>query len=91
MQEITTLKLESAWPMSMHSLSHIALPFPKNDSLYGEINPEENPGLHLGNIAIRGERGVIQIPASAMLRLRWNPFYTYFEQRIFDFIGLKGQ
>ena len=24
-----------------------------------------------------------------MLRLRWNPFYPYFEKRIFDFVGLK--
>jgi hypothetical protein len=85
--EINTLKLDTAWPMAMHSLSHIALPFPKTDPLYGEIRPGEKPGLHLGNIAIRGERGVIKIPASAMLRLRWNPFYSYFEQRIFDFVG----
>ena len=86
--EINTLKLNSAWPSAMHSLSHIALPFPKTDLLYGEYNPEENPGLHLGDIAIRGERGVLQIPASAMLRLRWNPFYSYFEERTIHFIGL---
>jgi alpha-beta hydrolase superfamily lysophospholipase len=86
--EVNTVKLESAWPKAMHSLSHIALPFPKTDILYGEISPEEEPGLHLGNIAIRGERGVIQIPASSMLRLRWNPFYPYFEQQIFDFVSL---
>jgi alpha-beta hydrolase superfamily lysophospholipase len=85
--EINTLKLDTAWPRAMHSLSHIALPFPKSDVLYGEISPEDNPGLHLGDMAMRGERGVIQIPASAMLRLRWNPFYSYFEQRIFNFIG----
>jgi len=87
--EINTSKLDTGWPKAMHSLSHIALPFPKTDILYGEISPEEESGLHLGNIAIRGERGVIQIPASAMLRLRWNPFYSYLEERIFDFIGLE--
>jgi alpha-beta hydrolase superfamily lysophospholipase len=85
--EINTLKLETAWPRAIHSLSHIALPFPKTDPLYGEISPEEELELHLGNIAVRGERGVIKIPASDMLRLRWNPFYPYFEQRIFDFVG----
>ena len=87
---INTLKLETAWPRAMHSLSHIALPFPKTDPLYGEINPEKESGLHLGNIAVRGERGVIQIPASDMLRLRWNPFYPYLEQRIFDFVRLEN-
>jgi hypothetical protein len=49
----------------------------------------EDSGLHLGKIAMRGERGVLKIPASAMLRLRWNPFYEYYEKRIFDFIGLE--
>jgi alpha-beta hydrolase superfamily lysophospholipase len=87
--KIKTTKLETPWPPAMHSLSHIALPFPKTDQLYGEFNPEEGPELHLGNVAVRGERGVIKIPASAMLRLRWNPFYPYFEKRIFDFVGLK--
>ena len=84
---INTIELEAGWPMAMHSLSHIALPFPKTDLLYGEYNSEENPGLHLGSIAIRGERGVLQIPASAMLRLRWNPFYSYFEDRTIHFVG----
>jgi alpha-beta hydrolase superfamily lysophospholipase len=89
--ELNVSKLESSWPIAMHSLSHVALPFPKTDLLYGEFNSEESPDLHLGNLAVRGERGVIQIPASAMLRLRWNPFYSYFEQRVFDFAGFKEQ
>jgi len=89
--EINTLKLNTAWPRAIHSLSHIALPFPKSDVLYGEISLEDNPGLHLGDMAVRGERGVLQIPASAMLRLRWNPFYPYFEGRIFDFVRLEKQ
>jgi alpha-beta hydrolase superfamily lysophospholipase len=89
--EINTLKLDSAWPKAIHSLSHIALPFPKTDPLYGPISSEENPGVNLGDSAVLGERGVLQIPASAMLRLRWNPFYSYFEQRVFDFVGLENQ
>ncbi|NOQ67463.1 MAG: alpha/beta fold hydrolase [Desulfobacterales bacterium] len=90
-KNINVLKLDTAWPKAMHSMSHIALPFPKTDPLYGEFSPEENPGLHLGNISVRGERGVLQVPASAMLRLRWNPFYSYLEQRIFDFVRLGNQ
>ena len=86
-KNINPIELEAGWPSAMYSLSHIALPFPKTDLLYGEYNPEENPGLHLGNIAIRGERGVLQIPASAMLRLRWNPFYPYLEERTIHFVG----
>ena len=87
--EIETQPLEMAWPQGIHSLSHVALPFPANDPLYGENSSSENPGVHLGNVALRGERGVLTIPASAMLRLRWNPFYPYLEQRIFDFVRLE--
>ena len=87
--EAITLKLETAWPTGVHSLSHVALPFPTTDALYGDDPFEENPGIPLGDIAFLGERGVLKIPASAMLRLRWNPFYSYFEQRIFDFVGLN--
>ena len=77
-----------SWPRGVHSLSHVALPFPAADPLYGENSSKENPGVHLGNISLRGERGVLTIPAAAMLRLRWNPFYSYIEERIFNFIGL---
>jgi alpha-beta hydrolase superfamily lysophospholipase len=86
--EAITFKLETAWPTGVHSLSHVALPFPQTDALYGDDPFEENPGIPLGDIAFLGERGVLKIPASAMLRLRWNPFYSYFEQRLFDFVGL---
>jgi alpha-beta hydrolase superfamily lysophospholipase len=88
MADVSATQLDIAWPKAMHSLSHVALPFPKTDPLYGENSSEENPGAHLGNIAVQGEHGVLRIPASAMLRLRWNPFYSYLEQRIFDFVRL---
>ena len=85
---VNTLPLGSAWPGDTHSLSHVALPFPITDPLYGEISSGENPGVHLGNVALQGERGVLRVPASAMLRLRWNPFYSYLEKRVFDFVKL---
>jgi alpha-beta hydrolase superfamily lysophospholipase len=87
--EIETLPLGLDWPRGIHSLSHVALPFPQTDPLYGENRSMENPGVHLGNIALLGESNVLKIPAAAMLRLRWNPFYPYIEQRIFDFIRLE--
>jgi len=88
---IKDMPLGIAWPKDVHSLSHIALPFPPNDPLYGESNSDENPGMRLGNVALQGERGVLMVPAAAILRLRWNPFYPFVEQRIFDFVGLKKQ
>lgn len=83
-----TLGLE--WPKDVYSLSHVALPFPANDSLYGGQVNQTSPGVELGNIALRGERDVLQISPAAMLRLRWNPFYPYLEERTLDFLNLKN-
>ena len=38
--------------------------------------------------ALSGERGVLQIGASDMLRLRCNPFYSYLERRVIEFLKL---
>jgi len=77
-----------SWPDDLYSLAHVALPFPPQDTLYGGQPEDESPGIQLGDIALRGERGVLQIPAADMLRLRWNPFYPYVEGRVLEFLGL---
>ena len=81
-----TLALQ--WPPEMHSLSHVALPFPPDDPLYGISESVVSPGIALSKITLRGERGVIKIPATEMLRLKWNPFYDYLQQRVLTFLGL---
>ena len=79
-----------SWPEDLYSLAHVALPFPPQDPLYGGHPQGKSPGIELGDLALRGERGVLQIPASDMLRLRWNPFYLYVEGRVLEFLGLDG-
>jgi len=79
-----------SWPEDLYSLAHVALPFPAEDSLYGGRPEDEGSGLRLGQLALRGERGALQISASEMLRLRWNPFYPYVEKRVLEFLGLAG-
>jgi len=83
--ERSTRKLALSWPDSIYSLSHVALPFAESDSLYG--SQPEKEGLHIGLMSTRGERGVISIPAAEILRLRYNPFYSYLEQRTMGFIS----
>jgi alpha-beta hydrolase superfamily lysophospholipase len=74
------------WPASVISLSHVALPFPMDDPLYG-MHPYDSDGvLHLGNIAFLGERGLLKFPADWLLRLRHNPFYDFQERRALDWI-----
>ena len=49
-----------SYPRGFYSLSHVALPFPVSDSLYGaEPDPSENFGENLGTLAPRGERNVL--------------------------------
>lgn len=87
--ELSESELGLAWPDDVYSLSHVALPFPPSDPLYGGHPTQSSPGIHLSDIAFRGERGILQIPASDMLRLRWNPFYPYIEERVLTFLGLE--
>ncbi len=75
-----------AWPANVYSLSHVALPFPPEDSLYGS-GAEDEDGLHIGRLATKGERGILNISASEMLRMRYNPFYSNMQQRITDFLA----
>ncbi len=86
--KIAEIPLGLKWPRGIYSLSHVALPFPINDPLYGGSYSGGNPGIRLGNIELRGERGVLQISAADMLRLRWNPFYPYMERRLLEFVHL---
>jgi alpha-beta hydrolase superfamily lysophospholipase len=76
------------WPDGVHSLSHVALPFPREDPLYGVSDAVISPGIALSKISLNGERGVINIQASEMLRLKYNPFYPYLEQRILTFLQM---
>lgn len=76
------------WPHNLYSLAHVSLPFSENDPIYGYHPDADHSVLQLGNIALRGEKGVLQISGTEMMRLRWNPFYPYIESKVFDFFNL---
>ncbi len=86
--ERTTTPLGKSWPPDVVSLTHIALPFPPSDPLYGAFEPEDREQLYLGNLSMRGERGLLLISAAAQLRMRWNPFFEYLEERTLEFMAL---
>ena len=73
------------WPTDLYSLSHVALPFPVTDPLYGA--EPEGKGLHIGLVSPRGEVGILSVPARNLLRLRYNPFYPYLQQRVLSFLS----
>ncbi len=80
-----------AWPAGLFSLGHIALPFAEQDPLYGIGQYKNNPRIQLGNLGLRGERDMLQVPASDMLRIHWNPFYPYLERRALQHIFIDDE
>ncbi len=79
--------LDTPWPRGVVSLSHVALPFPPDDPLYGSEPPAQADQLYLGQIPLSGERGLLRISADWLLRLRHNPFYGYLEERTLDWLA----
>ncbi len=82
-----TEPLNAAWPRGVISLSHVALPIPPDDPLYGQrTSPYADQTLQLGQIDIQGERGLLKFSADWLLRLRYNPFYDYLESRVVEWV-----
>jgi alpha-beta hydrolase superfamily lysophospholipase len=72
-----------AYPREMYSLSHIALPFPAADSLYGGApQPPREFGISLGAAAPRGETGMLVMSLDSLARVSWNPFFASMIERI---------
>lgn len=81
--------LPYSWPADIYSLSHVAIPFPANDPIYGEVDQQKNSsqGLPLlGQLSARGERGTFVVSMDQLQRLRYNPFFGYIESRLDTFI-----
>ncbi len=89
----TTSKVEPTgldYPLDVYSLSHVALPFPVTDSLYGRTpDPDDDMGIQLGAQSVRGETGALIVGAGLLTRLSWNPFYGYVVERI-DYLASHG-
>jgi len=78
--------LELAWPRTVFSLSHVALPFPPDDPLYGYEPAAVADHVQLGRIEVRGENGVLTLPTWALVRQRSNPFHAYLVERLDAFV-----
>ncbi|TCC09193.1 alpha/beta fold hydrolase [Kosakonia quasisacchari] len=75
--------LHIAWPPGMFSLSHIALPFPLNDPLYGLYPAQNNQyGISLGTISLRGETNTLTVSLDTLMRATANPFFPWMMAQI---------
>lgn len=79
--------LQITWPRDTYSLTHVAIPFPPDDPVYGAADRPQSTyrGLPLGALQPRGETHVLAAPLSQLMRLRHNPFFAYIEQRLAEF------
>jgi len=86
--EIRMLNL--LYPLGVFSLSHVAIPIPVDDPLYGtrpDPRTKDDFGYNLGTIDVRGERGALVVDQDFLTRLSSNPFFPYIIDRVDDGIA----
>jgi alpha-beta hydrolase superfamily lysophospholipase len=82
-REIREEPLGLEWPRQVYSLAHVAIPFPPDDPLYGEGAADASGSrVHLGDLSLRGEKNVLVVSATDLMRLRHNPFHSYMIEKI---------
>ena len=75
--------LPLSWPRELFSLSHVALPFPVDDAIYGSAAQDLPDGpVALGLLSPRGERAVLTVPVEVLMRVSSNPFFPYLAERL---------
>ena len=91
-QDETVTPLHIAWPQDMYSLSHVAVPFPLTDSLYGREPAEKNRyGISIGTISLRGETATLSVGLDTLMRVTSNPFFPWMMTRIQQHIDCSQQ
>ncbi|QYJ95214.1 alpha/beta hydrolase [Shewanella spartinae] len=88
-QVVVHQPLGLSWPAGIYSLSHVALPYPASDNLYGTAFVKGSHRVQIGAAATRGERGVLGVSAAEVLRQKWNPFFPYLLARVDSFIQVR--
>jgi alpha-beta hydrolase superfamily lysophospholipase len=77
--------LDVPYPAGIFSLSHLSIPIPPDDPLYGtRPDPKRRLefGLNLGALDARGERGALIVDQDFLTRLPANPFFAYLIARV---------
>ena len=73
------------YPRGIFSLSHLAIPIPMDDPLYGlqpDAKAQPEFGYNLGAMSARGERGTLVVDQDFLTRLPCNPFFPYLLERV---------
>ncbi len=81
----TEQPVNMSWPDGVVSLSHVAVPIPPDDPVYGTA--ADIGGLSLGSLSMRAEPNALMIPSSLFVRCRQNPFYSFMEDRVINWLS----
>ncbi len=88
---LTELALNEAWPKEVFSLSHVAIPIPPTDPVYGTAEATEKSGLPLGSFSARGEHGALMFPDSMLVRQRHNPFFAFMADHVVTWLEANAR
>jgi hypothetical protein len=82
-----------SWPAAIFSLAHIALPFRPDDAVYGDGSGllSQDNRISFGALAPRGERGVMRLNAEYFLRMRYNPFFSFQQEHMIEWLDTIEQ
>ena len=71
------------WPETLVSLSHVAMPFPPDDPVYG-LNPGSGrDGIpSIGLWLFRGENGAVTVSLGSLTRPRSDPFWQLIDEDV---------
>jgi alpha-beta hydrolase superfamily lysophospholipase len=85
----TVSETDMFWPEGIYSMSHIAVPFRADDQVYGDgsATSETEQRVMFGNLAPRGEEGVLRLTSAYFLRTRYNPFFSYQAQHLNEWLA----
>jgi alpha-beta hydrolase superfamily lysophospholipase len=78
---------DMTWPDGVVSLSHLAVPIPPDDPIYGTKEATVASGLSLGTLSVRAEPNALLISDSLFFRCRNNPFYDFMEDHIVKWLS----
>ncbi len=84
---LTERPLAEAWPKDVFSLSHVAVPIPPTDPIYGTAEATVKSGLPLGSLSVRGETGALTVSDSLLIRLRHNPFFPFMAEHVVTWLA----
>jgi alpha-beta hydrolase superfamily lysophospholipase len=75
-----------SWPAGIFAMSHVSIPMPPDDPIYGATRPAGRGAIYLGRVELLGEQGLLTISPNVLVRLRFDPFFPYLWERTERFL-----